>query len=177
MAQDSENTILIYRPPRQRQFEQRLGTPQRQFPSQGEIDVSFSGSLVPAPHQLRLQGEKGEIVRFNFPIFRVNRIESPIQPYDGDYAESLTLYDFDWPDDSKIIKLIKIIKTFCGTFSKPMEKHDFISSSNNLFVRFESKTGSYSGSSLYYKAHYDFFNATRFGKPVLKTECDEVFSP
>lgn len=117
-----------------------------------------------------LKGRPGEIARLYFPSFRVNRIESPIQPYDGDCGESLTLYDADWPDDAKIIK------TFCDTFSKPMEKHDFVSSSNALFVRFESKTGSYSGSSLYYWAHYDFFNATRFGEPVPGTECDETFA-
>ncbi|KAK1129798.1 hypothetical protein K0M31_019507 [Melipona bicolor] len=117
-----------------------------------------------------LKGRPGEIARLYFPSFRVNRIESPIQPYDGDCGESLTLYDADWPDDAKIIK------TFCDTFSKPMEKHDFVSSSNALFVKFESKTGSYSGSSLYYWAHYDFFNATRFGVPVPGTECDETFA-
>lgn len=117
-----------------------------------------------------LKGRPGEIARLYFPSFRVNRIESPIQPYDGDCGESLTLYDADWPDDAKIIK------TFCDTFSKPMEKHDFVSSSNALFVKFESKTGSYSGSSLYYWAHYDFFNATRFGDPVPGTECDETFA-
>ena len=117
-----------------------------------------------------LKGRPGEIARLYFPSFRVNRIESPIQPYDGDCGESLTLYDADWPDDAKIIK------TFCDTFSKPMEKHDFVSSSNALFVKFESKTGSYSGSSLYHWAHYDFFNATRFGVPVPGTECDETFA-
>ncbi|XP_017875544.1 uncharacterized protein LOC108622278 [Ceratina calcarata] len=117
-----------------------------------------------------LKGRPGEIARLYFPSFRVNRIESPIQSYDGDCGESLTLYDADWPDDAKIIK------TFCDTFSKPMEKHDFVSSSNALFVKFESKTGSYSGSSLYYWAHYDFFNATRFGEPVIGTECDETFA-
>ncbi|XP_015588729.1 uncharacterized protein LOC107264704 [Cephus cinctus] len=116
-----------------------------------------------------LRGKPGEIARLYFPSFRVNRIESPIQPYDGDCGESLTLYDADWPDDARIIK------TFCDTFSRPMEKHDFVSTSNALFVRFESKTGSYSGSSLYYWAHYDFFNATKFGDPVPNTECDESF--
>ncbi|XP_078035220.1 uncharacterized protein LOC144469145 [Augochlora pura] len=117
-----------------------------------------------------LKGRVGEIARLYFPSFRVNRIESPIQSYEGDCGESLTLYDADWPDDAKIIK------TFCDTFSKPMEKHDFVSTSNALFVKFESKTGSYSGSSLYYWAHYDFFNATRFGEPVPGTECDETFA-
>lgn len=117
-----------------------------------------------------LKGRPGEIARLYFPSFRVNRIESPIQTYDGDCGESLTLYDSNWPDDAKIIK------TFCDTFSKPMEKHDFISTTNSMFVRFESKTGSYSGSSLYYWAHYDFFNATRFGEHVLNTECDEIFA-
>lgn len=50
-----------------------------------------------------------------------------------------------------------------------------MSTGNALFIRFESKTGSYSGSSLYYWAHYDFFNNTRFGDPVPGTPCDETF--
>lgn len=74
-----------------------------------------------------------------FHSVRINKIESPIEPYDGDCGESLTLYDSDQPDDSKIIK------TFCNTFSRAMEKHDFISTKNSLFVSFDSKTGSYSG--------------------------------
>jgi hypothetical protein len=57
-----------------------------------------------------------------------------------------------------------------------MEKHDFVSTGNALFVRFESKTGSYSGSSLYYWAHYDFFNNTKLGEPVPGKPCDEVFA-
>lgn len=71
--------------------------------------------------------------------FRINRIESPIVPWTGDCGESLTLYDAARPDDARIIK------TFCDTFSRPMEKHDFVSTGNAMFVRFESKTGSYSG--------------------------------
>lgn len=55
-----------------------------------------------------------------------------------------------------------------------MEKIDFVSTSPSLYVRFESKTGSYSGSSLYYWAHYDFFNNTKFGDPVPNTLCDEI---
>ncbi|KDR22186.1 Dorsal-ventral patterning protein tolloid, partial [Zootermopsis nevadensis] len=117
-----------------------------------------------------MQGQKDEIVRLYFPSFRINRIESPIQIFDGDCGESLTLYDASWPDDSRIIK------TFCDTFSRAMEKHDFVSTGNALFVRFESKTGSYSGSSLYYWAHYDFFNNSRYGEKIPDSACDEVFS-
>ncbi|XP_014234963.1 uncharacterized protein LOC106657800 [Trichogramma pretiosum] len=117
-----------------------------------------------------LKARPGEVARLYFPSFRVNRVESPIQPYTGDCAESLTLYDAAWADDARIIK------TFCDTFSRPMEKHDFVSTGPALFVRFESRTGSYSGSSLYYWAHYDFFNATRFGEPVPSSECDEIFA-
>ncbi|XP_067005559.2 uncharacterized protein [Anabrus simplex] len=116
-----------------------------------------------------MQGQKDEVVRLYFPSFRINRIESPILLFDGDCGESLTLYDASWPDDSRIIK------TFCDTFSRAMEKHDFVSTGNALFVRFESKTGSYSGSSLYYWAHYDFFNNTQYGERVPHTACDEVF--
>ncbi|CAB0014019.1 unnamed protein product, partial [Nesidiocoris tenuis] len=117
-----------------------------------------------------IQGKPNQVVRLYFPSFRINRIESPIAVFDGDCGESLTLYDASWPDDSRIIK------TFCDTFSRAMEKHDFVSTGNALFVRFESKTGSYSGSSLYYWAHYDFFNNTKFGTAVPGSSCDEEFS-
>lgn len=116
-----------------------------------------------------IQGNENEIVRLYFPSFRINRIEAAIKKYDEDCAESLTIYDSDRADSSKIIK------TFCDTFSKPMEKIDFVSSGRSLYVRFESKTGSYSGSSLYYWAHYDFFNNTKYGDPVPNTMCDETF--
>ncbi|KAH8354886.1 hypothetical protein KR093_000326, partial [Drosophila rubida] len=115
-----------------------------------------------------IKGHPGEIVRLYFPSFRINRIESPILKYEGDCGESLTIYDSDHADPARIIK------TFCDTFSRPMEKVDFVSTSPSLYVQFDSKTGSYSGSSLYYWAHYDFFNNTRFGDPVPNTLCDEV---
>ncbi|XP_055380303.1 uncharacterized protein LOC129611271 isoform X2 [Condylostylus longicornis] len=114
-----------------------------------------------------IEGRKDEIIRLYFPSFRINRIEAPILPHEGDCAESLTIYDSSGPDPARIIK------TFCDTFSRPMEKIDFVSTSSSLFVRFKSKTGSYSGSSLYYWAHYDFFNNTRYGDPVFNTLCDE----
>ncbi|KAF4521706.1 hypothetical protein B566_EDAN013004 [Ephemera danica] len=116
-----------------------------------------------------IKGRPGEVVRLYFPSFRINRIESPIQHFDGDCGESLTIYDSSWPDDSRIIK------TFCDTFSRTMEKHDFVSTGDSLFVRFESKTGSYSGSSLYYWAHYDFFDDRKSGDALPGTQCDETF--
>ncbi|CAD7088052.1 unnamed protein product [Hermetia illucens] len=116
-----------------------------------------------------VKGRDGEIVRLYFPSFRINRIEAAVLKYDGDCGESLTIYDSSKPDPARIIK------TFCDTFSRPMEKVDFVSTSPSLYVRFESKTGSYSGSSLYYWAHYDFFNNTKFGDAVPNTLCDEIF--
>ncbi|KAJ1522918.1 hypothetical protein ONE63_002057 [Megalurothrips usitatus] len=115
-----------------------------------------------------IQGSPGHVVRLSFPSFRINRIESPMEPWDGDCGESLTLYDASWPDDTRIIR------TFCDTFSRPQEKIDFVSSSESMFVRFESKTGSYSGSSLYYWAQYDFFNNSLSGDRVPGTACDEL---
>lgn len=56
-----------------------------------------------------------------------------------------------------------------------MEKIDFVSTGRSMYVKFVSKTGSYSGSSLYYWAHYDFFNNTKYGAAVPNTLCDEVF--
>lgn len=85
-----------------------------------------------------------------------------------DCAESLTIYDSAKPDPARIIK------TFCDTFSRPMEKVDFVSTGRSLYVRFNSRPGSYSGSSLYYWAHYDFFNNTKFGEPIVNTVCDEA---
>ncbi|KAK2706509.1 hypothetical protein QYM36_016518 [Artemia franciscana] len=105
-----------------------------------------------------------------FSSFRVGRITAPIEDIEGDCLESLTL--FDGPDANPE----NIIKTFCDTFSRPMEKHDFISTGNTLFLQFISETGSYSGSSLYYWAHYDFFNNTAFGERISDTECDERFT-
>lgn len=81
----------------------------------------------------------------------------------------MTIYDAGHPDPARIIK------TFCDTFSRPMEKVDFVSTGRSLYVKFVSKTGSYSGSSLYYWAHYDFFNNTKHGDAVPGTMCDEVF--
>lgn len=116
-----------------------------------------------------IQGAPNEMVRLYFPTFRVNRIEAAIEQYPRDCAESLTIYDADYADPARIVK------TFCDTFSRPMEKVDFVSTGRSLFVRFDSRTGSYSGSSLYYWAHYDFFNNTKFGEAVPNTLCDEVF--
>lgn len=114
------------------------------------------------------------IIPFSFssPLnsFRINRIEAPMVKIDNmDCAESLTIYDSSRPDPARIIK------TFCDTFSRPMEKIDFVSTGRSLYIRFNSKTGSYSGSALYYWAHYDFFNNTKFGEPIPNTICDEVF--
>lgn len=118
-----------------------------------------------------IQGAANEMVRLYFPTFRVNRIEAAIEEYPRDCGESLTIYDSDHADPARIIK------TFCDTFSKPLEKVDFVSTGRSLFVRFDSRTGSYSGSSLYYWAHYDFFNNTKYGEPVPNTLCDEVMYP
>jgi len=107
-------------------------------------------------------------VRLVFPSFRIESIESPMSDYVGECGESLTIYDSTWADDSKIIK------TFCET-SRPLEKYDFVSTSNGLYVSFESKTGSYSGSSLYYWSTYDFFNNSQQGEGIPGT-CDQVFS-
>ena len=105
----------------------------------------------------------------HFDSFRINRIEAAIKKLDIDCAESITIYDSSRPDPARIIK------TFCDTFSRPMEKIDFVSTGRSLYVKFESKTGSYSGSSLYYWAHYDFFNNTKFGELIPNTICDEIF--
>lgn len=116
-----------------------------------------------------IQGNEGEIVRLYFPSFRINRIEAAIRKTNMDCAESLTIYDSHRADPARIIK------TFCDTFSRPMEKVDFVSTGRSLYVRFNSKSGSYSGSSLYYWAHYDFFNNTKYGEAVTNSLCDEVF--
>jgi len=117
-----------------------------------------------------MKGNPNEIVRLEFPSFRIDKVSAPIDKVDSDCAESLTIFDSDHQDDSKIIK------TFCDT-SRALEKVDFVSTSNALLVVFESKTGSYEGSSLYYWSTYDFFNNSKYGVAEEGSLCDEVFVP
>ena len=114
-----------------------------------------------------IRGRPDEIVRMYFPSFRVRPIVAPVRPYDGDCGKKLIIYDSDREDDARIMKM------FCDTFSRPLEKHDFISTGSAMFIKFESRTGSYDGSSLYYWARYDFFNKTHYGKSMEDTLCDE----
>ena len=88
----------------------------------------------------------------------------------GDCKEYLALYDASWPDASKIIT------AFCDGFSQPLENIDFITKGQNMFVNFVSKTGSYSGSSIYYWAVYDFHNSQTDGVKVSGSLCDEYFT-
>ena len=118
-----------------------------------------------------IQGRSHEVVRLNFPSFKINRIENPLNPdAPGECRESLTLFDASWADGSRVIK------TFCDGFSRPLEKFDFVSTGNALFVSFLSKTGSYSGSALQFWAQFDFFdNRQDAGRRKKGTVCDEIF--
>jgi len=118
-----------------------------------------------------IRGEPGQVVRLYFPSFKIGRVENPISHRaSGDCSESLTIYDDSWANGEKVVK------TFCDSFSKPLERHDFVSTSNALFVAFKSRTGSFSGSALQFWAQYDFFDATADGERVKGTRCDEVIA-
>jgi hypothetical protein len=118
-----------------------------------------------------IKGEPGQVARLYFPSFKVNRIENPVDgDVPGDCRESLTLYDDSWANGRKVIK------TFCDGFSRPLERHDFVSTANALFVVFSSRTGSYSGSALQFWAQYDFFDSRTDGQRVTGTVCDEIIS-
>ena len=69
---------------------------------------------------------------------------------------------------------MKIIKAFCSKFSQPKENIDFVTTGPNMYVSFVSPSGSYSGSSIYYWAIFDFHDATTDGVKVPGTSCDEV---
>ena len=117
-----------------------------------------------------IEGRPHEVVRLNFPSFKIGRIENPLNPdAPGECRESLTLFDASWADGSRVIK------TFCDGFSRPLEKFDFVSTGNALFVSFLSKTGSYSGSALQFWGQFDFFDNRRDGQPRAGTACDEIF--
>ena len=59
------------------------------------------------------------------------RIENPINNSAslGDCRESLTIYDSSWTEGRAVVK------TFCDGFSRPLEKHDFVSTGGALTVR------------------------------------------
>jgi hypothetical protein len=62
--------------------------------------------------------------------FRISKPDAPIRQPMGDCSESLTIYDGSEANPARIIK------TFCDTFSKPLERKDFLSTGNALFLRF-----------------------------------------
>ena len=68
------------------------------------------------------------------------------------------------------------LKAFCSKFSAATENIDYVSSGPNLFVNFVSSSGSYSGSSIYYWAIYDFHESTSDGEKVIGTRCDETLT-
>ena len=50
-------------------------------------------------------------------------------------SEYLALYDSDWPDPTRVIKV------FCSSFSPPRENEDFVSTGAALLVTFISRSG------------------------------------
>nr|CAH0112384.1 unnamed protein product [Daphnia galeata] len=119
-----------------------------------------------------ITGKPEQIVRVYFPTFRISKPDAPIRQLTGDCSESLTIYDGSEANPARIIK------TFCDTFSKPLERKDFLSTGNSLFLRFHSRVGSYSGSSINFWAHYDFFNNSQpEGIKTADTDCDVVYEP
>ena len=114
-----------------------------------------------------LRGSPSQIVRLHFQKMKISK-KTPIKETNDDCGEYLILYDSDWADPQRIIK------AFCSKFSQPKENIDFITTGPNMYISFVSPTGSYSGSSIYYWAIFDFHEARTDGAKVAGTLCDEV---
>ena len=115
-----------------------------------------------------LNGSPSQIVRLHFQKMKISQ-KTKIKPDNSDCGEYLILYDSDWANPQKIIK------AFCSSFSEPKENIDYITTGSSMFINFVSNSGSYSGSSIYYWAIYDFHESSLDGDKVEDAICDEVF--
>ena len=106
-----------------------------------------------------LRGEPGQIVRLHFEKMKISK-KTPIKDDVSDCGERLILYDSDWADPERIVK------AFCSHFSEAKENLDFVTSGRSLYISFVSPSGSYSGSSIYYWAIYDFHDASLDGERI-----------
>ena len=107
-----------------------------------------------------LRGEPGQIVRLHFEKMKISKKTPVIQDDPSDCGERLILYDSDWADPQRIVK------AFCSHFSEAKESTDFVTRGRSLYISFVSPSGSYSGSSIYYWAIYDFHDASLDGERV-----------
>ena len=115
-----------------------------------------------------LSGSPTQIVRLHFQKMKISQ-KTKIKPDDNDCGEYLILYDADWANPQKIIK------AFCSSFSEAKEDIDYITKGSSMFINFVSNSGSYSGSSIYYWAIYDFHEASIDGDKVEDSICDQQF--
>ena len=128
--------------------------------------------MVPVWPPLSLQspvqpvGSPTQIVRLHFQKMKISQ-KTKIKPDDSDCGEYLILYDADWANPQKIIK------AFCSSFSEAKEDIDYITKGSSMFINFVSNSGSYSGSSIYYWAIYDFHEASIDGDIVEDSICDQ----
>ena len=106
-----------------------------------------------------LRGDANQMVRLHFEKMKISE-KTPIKPTEGDCGERLILYDSDWPNPRRIIK------AFCSEFSSPKENIDFVTTGPNMYVSFVSASGSYSGSSIYYWAIFDFHDTRVDGETI-----------
>lgn len=140
-----------------------------------DLNGSDDGSFISLEHwyapgtncSYLLRGSPTQKVRIHFEKMKMTQ-KTPIIDVGSECSEYLALYDSDWPDPTRVIKV------FCSSFSPPRENEDFVSTGAALLVTFISRSGSYSGSSIYYWAIYDFHETKPDGEHVADTICDET---
>ena len=140
-----------------------------------DLNGNDEGSFISLEHWYKpgkncsylLKGTETQIVRLHFEKMKISQ-KDQIKKDNNDCSEHLVLYDSTWPNPQKIIK------AFCNGFSQPKENIDFVTAGPNMFINYVSTSGSYSGSSIYYWAIYDFHEALLDGERVQSTVCDEL---
>ena len=73
-------------------------------------------------------------MRIHFEKMKMTQ-KTPITDVGSECSEYLALYDADWPDPSRVMKV------FCSSFSPPLENKDFVSTGAALLVTFISRSG------------------------------------
>ena len=81
-----------------------------------------------------LRGSPTQKVRIHFEKMKMTQ-KTPIIDVGSECSEYLALYDSDWPDPTRVIKV------FCSSFSPPRENEDFVSTGAALLVTFISRSG------------------------------------
>ena len=103
-----------------------------------------------------LRGSPTQKVRIHFEKMKMTQ-KTPILDVGSECSEYLALYDADWPDPTRVIKVFFsrniiitititinitiMMKVFCSSFSPPRENEDFVSTGAALLVTFISRSG------------------------------------